>query len=195
MYKRCKTEQSVNRQREIEKGFLEMLKEKKYEDITVSEICLRMNMPRKAFYRYFDAKDDVLSAMLDHTMSEYSGFSVDRSGESKRSLELELEEYFKYWYEKRHMLTALDNSGMIGALIERTINYPVGDRIVTNKFLPDDTDVVRERVFKFAFAGLVYTMIEWYRNGFDFTTKEMAKIACRLLQYPLFPSLKNLGIE
>ena len=195
MYKLCKTEQSVKRQREIEKCFLEMLKEKNYEDITISEICIRMNMPRKAFYRYFDAKDDVLSAMLDHSMSEYSGFTVDRSGETKRSLEAELEEYFKFWYQRRDMLTALDNSGMIGALIERTINYPVRDRIITNKFLPNDTEVVRERVFKFAFAGLVYIMIEWYRKGFDLTTREMAKIACRLLRSPLFPSLEKLGIE
>ena len=191
MYKLCKTEQSVKRQRHIENCLFEILKDKKYEEITITELCEKMNMPRKAFYRYFDSKDDALSAMIDHSMSEYDGFSADRSEEMKRSLIGELEEYFKFWYEKRDLLSALDRSGLIGSLIERTINYPINDRIVISKFLPDDDEIVRERVFKFAFSGLVYTMISWYRAGFDATTRDMAKSACRMLREPLFPTLSD----
>ena len=54
MYKLCKTEQSVRRQREIENCLFDILKEKKYDEITITELCERMNIPRKAFYRYFD---------------------------------------------------------------------------------------------------------------------------------------------
>ena len=191
MYKLCKTEQSVKRQRDIENCFFEILKKKKYEDISITELCERMNMPRKAFYRYFDGKEDVLAAMIDHSMSEYGGFSLDRSGESKRSLVSELEEYFKFWYERRELLSALDRSGLIGNFIERTINYPVSDRIIIAKFLPDDDEKTRERVFKFAFSGLVYTMINWYRDGFNASTRDMAKSACRMLREPLFPTLAD----
>ncbi len=194
MYKLCKTEQSVKRQRKIENCLFEALKEKKYEEITITELCERMNMPRKAFYRYFDGKDDALSAMIDHSMSEYGGFSVDRSAETKRSLTSELEEYFRFWYEKRELLSALDSSGLIGILIERTINYPINDRILIAKFLPYDDESARERIFKFAFSGLVYTMINWYRDGFNISTRDMAKSACRMLREPLFPTLSDSGI-
>ncbi len=195
MYKLCKTEQSARRQREIENCLLDILMSKQYEEITITEICEKMNMPRKAFYRYFESKEDALSALIDHTMSEYNGFSVDRSGENKRSLVAELEEYFIFWYSKRDLLFALDRSGLTGNLIERTINFPIGDRISINKFLPDDKDEVRERVFKFAFSGLVYTMIYWYRTGFAVSTREMAESACRMLREPLFPELSRYGIE
>ena len=195
MYKLCKTEQSSKRQRDIENCLFGILKTKNYEDITISELCKKMNMPRKAFYRYFDSKDDALSAMIDHSMSEYHGFTADRRNETKRSLTIELEEYFIFWYARRELLSALDRSGLIGYLIERTINYPIEDRIVMSRFLPDDEERVRERIFKFAFSGLVYIMISWYRDGFNVSTREMAETTCRLLREPLFPDLNKLGID
>ena len=74
MYKLCKTEQSATRQRAIENRLFDLLKQKSYEDITVTELCLEMSMPRKAFYRYFDSKEDTLCGLIDHTMSDYTGF-------------------------------------------------------------------------------------------------------------------------
>ena len=195
MYKLCKTEQSVKRQREVENCLFDLMRIKHYEEITITEICERMNMPRKAFYRYFDSKEDALSALIDHTMSEYNAFYADRSGETKRVLVNEIEEYFIFWYKNRDLLSALDNSGLIGYLIERTVNYPISDKIVVSKFLPHDEDKVRERIFKFAFSGLVYTMICWYRDGFVVSTGEMAKSACRMLREPLFPGLNDLNFE
>lgn len=194
MYKLCKTEQSANRQRAIENCLFDLLKQKSYDSITVTELCLEMNMPRKAFYRYFDSKEDALYGLIDHTMSDYNGFSVDRSGETDRSLSRELEEYFKFWYEKRDFLDAIDRSGLIGVLIDRTINFPVEDRVFMSKFLPNEDDIARDKVFKFAFSGLVYTMITWYRDGFAESTRDMAKLACRMLCEPLFPNLYDLGI-
>lgn len=194
LYKICKTEVSARRQREIEGCLLELMSAKRYEDITITELSDRMNMPRKAFYRYFDSKEDALCALIDHTMSEYSGFTVDRSGDPHRSLRRELEEYFKFWISKKHLLTALDRSGLVGTLIERNISYPVSDVIMLEKFLPKEDREMSEYIFKFAFSGLVYTMINWYREGFKTSTSDMARIACRMLREPLFPNLLQFGI-
>ena len=83
MYKLCKTEQSAKRQREIEGALFDLLMKKSYSDITVTEICDVLSMPRKAFYRYFDSKDDTLYALIEHTMAEYNDFPAKaRSGRS-----------------------------------------------------------------------------------------------------------------
>ena len=108
---------------------------------------------------------------------------------------MELEEYFIFWYDRRDLLDALDKSGLVGHLIERTVNFPIADRIVISRFLPNDNALAREIIFRFAFSGLVYTMISWYRSGFKVSTREMAETTCRLLRDPLFPQLKELGIE
>ncbi len=193
MYKLCKTESSTKRQREIEEALFSLLKQKNYEDITITELSEKMNMPRKAFYRYFDSKDDALFALIDHQMLEYSAFTEDKSGDKSRSLTRELEDYFKFWMGKRDLLTVLDRSSLIGILIERTVTFPISDRISIAKFLPGEGGKAREKIFKFAFVGLVYTMIEWYRSDFDTPPIDMARLACRMLKMPLFPSLSNLG--
>ena len=57
MYKFCKTEQSFQRQRELEQGLLAMMEHHRFEEISVSDLCDRLNIPRKSFYRYFSSKD------------------------------------------------------------------------------------------------------------------------------------------
>ncbi len=193
MYKICKTESSTRRQREIEETLFLLLKQKNYEDITITELSEKMNMPRKAFYRYFDSKDDALFALIDHKMLEYDAFASNKSNNTRRSLTGELEDYFKFWMKQRELLTVLDKSSLMGILIERTVNFPIGERISITKFLPSEKDEAREKIFKFAFVGLVYTMIEWYRADFDATPRDMATLACRMLKVPLFPTLSDVG--
>ena len=70
MYKQCKTERSAKRQREIELAFLNLMETTAYEDISVTLLCQSIDIPRKAFYRYFDTKEDALHALIDHTLNE-----------------------------------------------------------------------------------------------------------------------------
>ena len=54
MYKLCKTEESCKRQALIEEVTLDLMHKKPFDEIKVSEICQYADIPRKAFYRYFD---------------------------------------------------------------------------------------------------------------------------------------------
>ena len=90
MYKFCKTEQSVQRQRELEQGLLTMMEHQRFEEISVSDLCDRLNIPRKSFYRYFSSKDGALFALLDHTLMEfYDTGSIEglRGGNSRMTIE------------------------------------------------------------------------------------------------------------
>ena len=71
MYKLCKTEQSAARQRQLEQGLLQAMRTQQYEEISISDLCDRLEIPRKSFYRYFSSKDGALAALLDHTLMEF----------------------------------------------------------------------------------------------------------------------------
>ena len=45
MYKYCVTEQSARRQRELENGLLQAMCSRKYEDISISELCQQIGVP------------------------------------------------------------------------------------------------------------------------------------------------------
>ena len=68
MYKICKTEESSARQRSVEQTLQQMLLSRQIENISVSDLCMAAGIPRNSFYRYFDSCEDVLYALIDHTL-------------------------------------------------------------------------------------------------------------------------------
>ncbi len=194
MYKLCKTEQSAKRQREIENTLLQIMSRKTYHDISITELCEKMNMPRKTFYRYFDSKDDTLYALIEHTMAEYQEFAAVPNANGVRSLVSEIENYYKFWICHKPLLDALNKNNMLEKIIDVSMNFPANDMVSLHKFLPDDSDWAREKIYKFAVCGLCFQMIDWYREDFKTSISDMARISCRTLAKPLFPNLDKLGI-
>ena len=189
MYKICKTERSIKRQIEVETAFYELLKKKDYEDITVTELCVAVNMPRKAFYRYFDEKADVLNSLLDRTLLKYGNFF---NNDKKKTYKNELEAFFKFWYENRELLEILDKNNLISNLFECVSRFPTNDIISVSKYLPNDNDALRAKIFEFAIFGLLFEVIKWYKEGFKTDVLDMVDVMSRLLSSPLFPNLNTI---
>ena len=194
MYKQCRTEQSAKRQREIELELERFLLSRRIDDITVSELCERLSIPRKAFYRYFDSIDGAIHAWIDHTLAEFQSFGSRYTERERRTLERDIEQFFIFWQERKRFLDALEGSELVGLLIQKSLDFSVSDMINPSKFLPYDGDWARTKVFKFAICGLMTMMIEWYKSGFSTSTREMARLSCRIFSEPLFPNLQSLGI-
>ena len=70
-YKHCITESSADRQRQFEAALLELMEHKNYSQISVQEICDRVGLSRKSFYRYFSSKEMCLTALVDHAILGY----------------------------------------------------------------------------------------------------------------------------
>ena len=195
MYKICRTEQSAKRQREIEEALLRLMNKRKYEEISIIELCEESGVPRKAFYRYFDNKEAALQALIDHTLTGYEDFVKAKAVKKKqRRLSDDLEHFFLFWSYKREFLTAIDKNGLLHNLVTASMNFPVNDIISTRRFIPGESDWMRGQIFQFAICGMMFTMIDWFRRGFSESTHEMARSTCRMLSRPLFPDLEELGI-
>lgn len=192
MYKLCKTEQSAKRQRQLEQGLLSMMTSTQYEQISVSDLCDHMQVPRKSFYRYFASKDGALHALIDHTLMEYEGINlVYRKGE-KRTILLELTQFFQFWRNKKAFLDALQKSRMSGMLVERSMAHATVMNGVPPRFLPNDPPEVQRQVILFCVSGLLSMVLSWHRDGYVQSPEQMARIATRLLDQPLFPNLEHI---
>lgn len=195
MYKLCKTEESSKRQREIEQVLLRLMREKRYDDISVSEICERANLPRKSFYRYFDGKDGAMQSLLMHTITDFHAFSMYFEKKDRRTLNGEFEEFFLFWKEKKDFLEAFDNSQLIGLLFESATNYSMSEFVNIRKFLNEGDEREKIHVFQFTICGLMTLTIDWYRSGFAESVPEIARTVARLISKPLFPNLDKMGIQ
>lgn len=183
MYKLCKTEQSARRQQELEQALLSQMRVRHYDDISVSDLCDQMQIPRKAFYRYFSGKKGALHALLDHTLIEferdYVGFAAMRSvGGIRRALM----DFFSFWKEHRSMLDALHRSDMLDTLVGRAAMLAFQNG--TAKAEKPGTPKWRERKYAtdFSVCGLMSVMLAWYQGGFEESVETMAEIAEHVMQ-------------
>ena len=191
MYKLCKSEQSAARQHQLEQGLLEMMAAKRYDEISISELCDRMSIPRKSFYRYFNGKDGALQALIDHTLMEFAEYTaVYRQGKT-RTIHLDLESFFQFWIEKRSFLDALVRSGISGLLVNRAVAFALTDDVLPVRFLPNDSYTMQRHVTMFGVCGLMSMVLNWHDNGYELTSAEIARIAVRMISQPLFPGVEE----
>ena len=187
MYKQCRAEQSAARQRELMEGLLDAMTQQHFEEISVSSLCDRMQIPRKSFYRYFSSKEGALNALIDHALMDFAGFTAKNLKGS--SVEQELERIFAYWYEKRRLLDALQKSGLSGVLVTRAIGHSVFESVSNNKFLSAEEQKAREYITLFLVSGFMSMVIQWHHEGYAQSVQQMVQVAMRLISQPLAPNL------
>lgn len=170
----------------MEEGLLCAMLERRYEDITVSDLCARMGVPRKSFYRYFDSKEDALHALVDHALLDYEGYVPAGQTAVAPSFEKELERYFIYWQSKRPLLDALARSGLSTVLMERSLAQAQRDLPSLQVFMPCASEEEQEQIMMFATGGMMTLMIRWHHMGCRIAPEHMAHTAAQLLSRPLF---------
>ena len=186
MYKLCKSEQSAARQRQLELGLLKAMLTQRYEDISISDLCDQMNIPRKSFYRYFSNKDGALFALLDHTLMEFEQSPHTRVVSFGNRELGDLERFFLFWYERRELLEALMRNRLSGMLVERATDHALHERMMPAYLLSKDQKS-QHLALTFAICGLLSMVMQWHQSGYQENPSQMARVASLMLTKPLVP--------
>lgn len=184
MYKQCKTEQSSQRQRQLENGLLEAMKHKQFDQISISDLCDSMQVPRKSFYRYFDGKEGALFSLIDHVLQDYELYVSPRLDEESTPLDY-MEQIFLYWQARSDVLDCLERSGLEAALIQRAILRANEEDSHPIRFLDRRVQDDKKHTNMFIVCGLMSMVVQWHHAGYPESVRQMAKTALRLLTEPL----------
>lgn len=159
MYKICKTEKSIERQKLFQTTLMTMMKKQKYQEITVTSLCKEMEIPRKTFYRYYDTLEDVLFAVIDDTLTDaflYLEVKADLIG------------FFSYWKKRKNLLDVLQKSGLSHLLINR-----IFERF--NESV-DKGDFSNEELRYSGYISAIMTMLlTWHHSGMKQSVEEMSQ--------------------
>lgn len=192
MYKQCRTERSSARQQELEQGLLQVMLKQQYDEISVSDLCEEIGVPRKAFYRYFSGKEGALYSIIDRALMDFEVHSTFSETDDADAPQRYMEQVFLYWLQHRHLLDALRKSGMSGLLIQRALAFSQNLDTIPRFMLITDRRL-REYGTMFMVCGLMTMIVQWHNDGFSKTTGEMAELCMQLLTQPLFNgSLKDI---
>lgn len=187
MYKLCKTEESAARQRQLELGLLEMMQTVPYHNISITDLCARLQIPRKAFYRYFSDREGALYSLIDHTLMEYEAYTHPNPRE-KRTATGDLEKFYLFWKSQKPLLDALSRSQIEHLLVQRTIQQTVTNGTIPLRFVASDPEDVKHHVIRFALQGMMAMVFRWHSNGFSESAGNLAVLTARILTKPLFSS-------
>lgn len=181
MYKQCKTEESALRQREFESALLQMMQTMPYRAISVTELCGYVGIARKNFYRYFETKDDVLCALLDHTILDYTQ-SINRIGREICDAPPEIISFLSYWQTQRPLLDSLQANGMSTRLIERSLAHAWQQDKGFLRILGENAD---QNTVLFTVSGIFTLIITWHHLGFQQSKQQLASDIFRLMTQPI----------
>ncbi len=184
MYKTCHSKPAIARQRKIEAGLLEYIAHKPYEELSVSDLCQYIGIPRKAFYRYFSNKDGALYALIDHKLTDFLDQYIDII-KASGGIQTTMVHFFSFWKNEKKLLDALASNNLSGILLQRAISFTMGRPDIVEIISSSQGSAPAKRYrTTFIISGVISLIIQWHHNRFDKTPEQMAEIASSLLPKP-----------
>lgn len=192
MYKICKTERSFARQRELEEGLLYFLDDVSFFEMEIADLCRRLSIPRKTFYRYFGSKEDALFALIDHRIADMNQYIAENSASGHDSTRDQALYFFTFWKQQRRFLDILQKNLLAGLITQRAVSLHIG-----SPFCDDSAEEQNHStgafISNFYISGIMSMMYQWYMTGFKTDIREIAELAGTLTDTPLCQLEFRLG--
>lgn len=168
-------------------AFFELLKEKKYEQITIKDMIERAGYSRATFYSHYKKKDDLLHEIIDFLFRELK--KVYRQPYvGKKTIEVQymvnepiytlqhLQEYRRYY------------QGLLGGNIQ--IDFSERMKQVIIQLYKDDFDLTNgamnnDVMNRYTAYGIIGLIVDWIIADFPIEIEEFSKLLVQALQFPI----------
>ena len=141
-------------------ALMDLIQEKRYDSITIQDICDRANVGRSTFYAHYQDKDDLLGRHFQEVIANLDGQIQWRDGQ----LVFSITPLLQHVRQQHHLYRALVSSGGFEVLL-RTGQKQWSAQIQTHlAALSADghrSDIPPE-VIAMYLAGVVQTMLVWW---------------------------------
>lgn len=99
---------------------LELIEEKEYAEISITELTEKADVARQTFYRNYNSKDDILLTKLDEIRDEYL-VKVQNNLETKSdpNWDFEVNQMIKLWQQNEALFKGLQKAGLAFHALEK----------------------------------------------------------------------------
>ncbi|WP_050615554.1 TetR/AcrR family transcriptional regulator [Bacillus testis] len=154
-------------------ALFKLMKEKKYEDITITDIANTAGVSRVTYYRNFNSKEEVIMHYLDEL-----GY---RFKQENKHLDPMKDTYacvlacFRYWHKHRDFLLGLHEAKLAYVWLEHL-----------NTSISLFTTTPKKKYEGCFFLGAMHNILfEWIKGGANESPEEMAAIVSDLFHLPV----------
>lgn len=144
-------------------ALMKLMQEKKFDKISVGELCEAAGVSRMTYYRSYNNKEDILLQHLDECFAMYL---ADLPVQDFFGVALS---FFQFWQgQERAFLIAVVRSGLSAQLMDKFHGYL--DQIIPQMV----SEEVQPFVKSFLAGGLYKMLMDWMKTGTQTPPEEMA---------------------
>ena len=195
MYKTQTNIVAIRTQKAISSALLSLIRERPYEEVTITEICRRADVVRRSFYNNFQTKDDVVHYLINDIFCEMES-KIDFTSMSIRQILLIC---FEFVLNSRDDLLLFYNRKLLRFAHKSITTYITAKHLQSipnindalNRFVDQDNisgineKVVDARAYKYIVAQISAVLISvietWIENGLEEPIEYMAELTEALM--------------
>lgn len=167
----------VKTQNILYRTLLELMKEKTFEEIKVSDICNQALINRSTFYAHYNDKYELLAEFIQELKNSLTGeLRKNKNISNTKEYYLEMIKLFlDHIEEKRESYLAIMIHNRNSITMD--IIYDVLDHDITSHLQQDNSidgnQIPRSIIAKFYIGAVVNVGVEWLKNGNGYTKENM----------------------
>ena len=169
---------NIQVKQDMYKALLQLMGDKTFSSISVSDITSEANVSRMSFYRNYNAIEDILTEHLDEVVEEYKAEEAEEPDEGGAKVCYEKKymlRCFRFFYLHREFIDALIAAGMGDLFLAKITEYLI------RKWIDAESGTREETLMISAFAGAIYNMYrEWSKGDFLELPEDVAAILYNL---------------
>lgn len=162
----------------IRKTFLELMKKKKTEQITVSEIVKKADLNRSTFYAHYDDVFDIVNEIQGDVIDELhhivNHFDINQT--TSKDLVV-IDEVSSYLAKNKETFQICINTQDVLPFLEDLIDI-FTDALLKNQSMRkiNELEDIKKTKIAFIAGGIVFSYIKWFRNKIDITLDDLTII-------------------
>lgn len=174
MYNHSKKKQVLYSLTQLSGALFFFLREKKIEDITVTELCNKAEISRRTFYRNCDNMADLILFSADCLVTDLLG-QVDFLLTDPQIM---YHGFFSFWEKHKEFLDIIYRNSLFDLFLTEFVSicnlsmrYPLQEASIQSF---DNQEMVRKYSNTFIVGGLGQMLRQWAEDGFCYSAHELA---------------------
>lgn len=181
------TSTAYRRQRQIEDCLYECLLHTPYRSVSVSDICQRVGISRKAFYNYYRDKDACFCAVIRRKLRDSMLRATTEIPDGATMLQATTT-MLSYWKEQKEFLDMIVRNQLLHFLLMESIQHTLHEEgsildLLSTSEVKSDKDILACYM-----SSQITLLLQWYQRNFDTPVEEMAKKYLRIIHEPMITS-------
>ena len=176
MYQKKRDKRSIQSSDWIYEALKQLMTEKDYSQITITEIVNTANIGRTTFYRNFDSIDYVLRLRCLDAFSHFRAYCIDYYLLNPLESRTFLKPFLRYWYEHSEIIELLVKAHREN-IIKECLAAEVDFFIQSSTIKENEIICTHLNYFiEMRIANCMSILTEWIKNGKDIPPDTLAEI-------------------